>query len=477
MRLTSFHVQHFRNVLDSTLVEVEADITCLVGKNESGKTAMLQALYRLQPVYGEKFDSARQYPRWRQVADRRKGNIDDARPITATFQLEAADKSAVDSVVGTDALIGDTVTIHRTYAGGPYLEFEFDEARAVANVGEQLDLPQDGLQSLDNPATLAALKAGLAKGLAAGLNLAETSPEEGSAVVAVWQSAQASVEAIVGGETSFKNLTINLLWKRTPNFFYFGEYQYLPGNIDLRKFAEKTEQPGASALQTARALLALAETDVDAIQDEDWTARTAELEAVSNDLTAQVAKYWTQNTELQINIAIDKVTEATPQGQTAVARFLKIGVRDARHGFTNSFDDRSTGFRWFFSFLAAFSEFETRQSDDGRPLIVLLDEPALTLHGRAQQDFLRFIQERLAPRAQVIYTTHSPFMVDAGKLERVRIVEDLGPDVGATVTREVLSVNEDSLFPLQGALGYDIAQHLFIGGCPVFRRTSAAARC
>ena len=94
---------------------------------------------------------------------------------------------------------------------------------------------------------------------------------------------------------------------------------------------------------------------------------------------------------------------------------------------------------------------------------MLLDEPALTLHGRAQADFLRFINERLAPDSPVLYTTHSPFMVEAGRLERVRIVEDSGPPTGATATTEVMVADADSLFPLQAALGYDIAQSLFIG--------------
>jgi predicted ATP-dependent endonuclease of OLD family len=185
----------------------------------------------------------------------------------------------------------------------------------------------------------------------------------------------------------------------------------------------------------------------------------AELEAVSIDLTRQVFEYWTQNTDLSVTIDVDKATETTSTGQTAVARYLDVRVRDSRHGYTGNFEQRSSGFRWFFSFLAAFSEFESRP---GR-VVVLLDEPALTLHARAQQDFLRFINERLAPKHQVVYTTHSPFMVETGRLERARIVEDKGPDLGAEVTTEVLATDSDSVFPLQAALGYDIAQTLFVG--------------
>ncbi|MFE9565905.1 hypothetical protein ACFYM0_32890 [Streptomyces sp. NPDC006487] len=54
-------------------------------------------------------------------------------------------------------------------------------------------------------------------------------------------------------------------------------------------------------------------------------------------------------------------------------------------------------------------------------------------------------------------------MVETARLDRVRIVEDRGPAAGAVVTDEVLAVTGDSLFPLQAALGYDIAQSLFVG--------------
>lgn len=96
-------------------------------------------------------------------------------------------------------------------------------------------------------------------------------------------------------------------------------------------------------------------------------------------------------------------------------------------------------------------------------MIVLLDEPALVLHARAQRDFLEFIDDTLAREHQVIYTTHSPFMVDPAHLERVRVVEDMGPDVGARVKAQLMSRDPDTLSPLQGALGYDIAQNIFVG--------------
>ncbi|MDE0695574.1 MAG: AAA family ATPase, partial [Boseongicola sp.] len=103
-------------------------------------------------------------------------------------------------------------------------------------------------------------------------------------------------------------------------------------------------------------------------------------------------------------------------------------------------------------------------------MVLLLDEPGLSLHGKAQADLLRFFEERLAPHHQIIYSTHSPFMVPAAAFDRVRIVEDKVDDrrnrrmpLGTKVREDVLELDPDTLFPLQGALGYEITQSLFVG--------------
>jgi predicted ATP-dependent endonuclease of OLD family len=179
----------------------------------------------------------------------------------------------------------------------------------------------------------------------------------------------------------------DLLQERLPRFFRFTQYSGLPGRIDLQVLNAKSEDgPGSSDMQAARALLKLAGTDLKQLSNEDYELRKSELEAVQIDLTNQVFEYWKQNPDLEVQIDVDKKTINTHQGQQVVARYLDIRLRDQRTGYSNNFSQRSSGFQWFFSFLAAFSEFEEHNAP-----IVLLDEPALTLHGKAQADFLRFI--------------------------------------------------------------------------------------
>lgn len=451
MRLKSVHVQKFRNVLDAQSFELDPQVTALVGKNESGKTAILEAIYRINPVHAAAFDETAHYPRWRLTADRRSGTIDDIPAVRAVFELEAADLAAVEAVFGDGVLTEPTLAVERYYNKKPVYEVKVDAGQAFINVIDAVGTPLALSEMLDGDERLLGnAKKALAALLDPDSDSAWTEEDRTALVDEITRRLDGSNTAGAVGA---------LLQARLPKMFYFSDYETLPGRINVTELSG-SEAPGQSQEQTARALLKLAYTDVSALTDEDFEERTAELEAVSNELTRHVFKYWKQNEDLSIQIVSDKVTEPTGyNGQSAVVRYLDVRVRDARHGFTNNFDQRSNGFKWFFSFLAAFSEFQ----DYEHGVVVLLDEPALTLHGRAQADFLRYIEEELSASTQVIYTTHSPFMVDASQLQRARIVEDKGADVGSVVSKEALTVGEDSLFPLQAALGYDIAQNLFVG--------------
>lgn len=145
-------------------------------------------------------------------------------------------------------------------------------------------------------------------------------------------------------------------------------------------------------------------------------------------------------------------------------------VFDSKHLVSTGLGTRSAGFVWFFSFLAWYSA--VKKKDE--PLVLLLDEPGLSLHGKAQEDLLRYFEAEIVtnPKHQLLYTTHSPFMVDPQHFERVRIVQDKGIDTEAQLPRkedgtkvftDVLEAGPDSLFPLQAAMGYEIYQTLFIG--------------
>jgi hypothetical protein len=147
--------------------------------------------------------------------------------------------------------------------------------------------------------------------------------------------------------------------------------------------------------------------------------------------------------------------------------FLDVRIRNDRHRVTTNFGERSGGFVWFFSFVAAFSELR-----DAEGLILLLDEPGLGLHAAGQADLLRYLDEQLAGGHQLVYTTHSPFMVDAARSHRVRTVEDVEGE-GTRVGEGAAATSRDTVLPLSGALATSLLEGLgagprtlLVGGVP-----------
>ena len=200
-------------------------------------------------------------------------------------------------------------------------------------------------------------------------------------------------------------------------------------------------------------------------QEPTYETFNAKLQAASNNITDQILEYWSQNPDLDVEVRIEEARpgDVAPFNQGTIAR---ARIKNNLHRVDTPFSERSSGFVWFFSFLVKFAQVKNQ----GGQVILLLDEPGLSLHGKAQNDLLRFIDEKLAPSHQVIYSTHSPFMIPSDKLERVRIVEDkVNTDktprraLGTRVSQDALNIDSDTLFPLQGALGYEVAQTLFVG--------------
>ena len=196
-----------------------------------------------------------------------------------------------------------------------------------------------------------------------------------------------------------------------PKFVYFKEYERLPGKVSINQLVQLEQESQLTfELKIFQALLDLVNSSAQEIAE---TGRSEDLimnlEAIENRLTDEIFEYWSQNKHLKVDFRCDmgRPNDPPPFNDGYV---FSTRIRNQRHRASVNFDERSTGFIWFFSFLIWFSQMKANYADK---LIVLLDEPGLTLHGKAQKDLLRYIREKLQPDHHVIYTTHSPFMLDA----------------------------------------------------------------
>lgn len=453
MQLLKVHVTNFRSVDDSEEFSVDP-VTCLVGKNEAGKSAILLALAALNPHSATPavFNKERDYPRrlLTQYEERHKG--EEAVAISTKWRLSAADIDLISSSLGAGVVTSDLVTIDRRYGKNFSVHLDISYAVAIENLYERFGLDDSERSVLSAVTTTSELITVLGK---------LDSPTERHKQLKTYMDKYGSATAQVG----------NLVGAMLPKFMYFSSYDRMDGAIQL----EQTQQliaKGQIDTDANRGTRLFAEfLDYAGVSIDDIAKVTtyetfnARLQAASNNITDQVLEYWTQNPDLSVVVRVEQARSGDPvplnSGTIAWAR-----INNQLHRVDTPFSERSAGFVWFFSFLVKFAQVKNEET----PVVLLLDEPGLSLHGKAQADLLRFFKEKLAPHHQIIYSTHSPFMVPADELASVRIVQDQvemkGPrrvPIGTKVRSDVLTRDPDTLFPLQGALGYEITQSLFVG--------------
>jgi len=454
VRLEAVQVTNFRCVDDSQEFKL-ADVTCLVGKNESGKTTILQALQRLRPYEtgDAKYDKLRDYPRKHlsEYAARHPGREADV--IRTVWKLHRDDMAAVEKVLGPGCLDGDTIEVSKTYEqDGTGWTVKIDLPKIVKFLLDQCGVNAEERDKLAALGSLERIRADLAA-RAGGL-------------IAPLQTLKGRLESFP--EHSASQAAIDTLSLRMPKFLYFSNYDRMSGDVSIDKLRQDIAQNSVSeGDRVFQAFLEFAGTTLDDLAGitrfEDLRAR---VESASIRITRQIFEYWSQNKHLKVNFTIDAGRTGDPPPFNA-GTIMRARVYNQLHEMTVPFSDRSAGFVWFFSFLVLFSQVKKQHGN----VIILLDEPGLNLHAKAQGDLLRYFKEKLRPEHQVIYTTHSPFMVPPDDLASVRTVEDVvhlrGPfefdALGTKVGDDVLSTDRDTLFPLQGALGYEITQSLFVG--------------
>ena len=445
MRLLRARVTNYKSIDDSGCVELD-QVTCLVGKNESGKSAFLQALQKLSPIAGQssEYDPVFEYPK---KAYSRYKAVQKASPATvvrAEFELSDEEVQEIEASFGEGVVISKNVAASKNYQNVRCWDISLDEGAAVAHLISGAGLPLEVKANAEMHATITTLIPYLE-------GLDDQAPSTAAFLAKLSTEFEKGLRYRIANEH---------LGKYIPRFFYFDDYSIMRGSISIQALQKKVAADMLDASdRTFLALLALAGTTLEDLESEsNYERMRAELEAAGIRISDEVFEFWSQNKQLAVEFDL---YPADPQAEPPLnaGTILYVRIKNDRHRVTVPFSERSRGFVWFFSFLAYFSQLE--ESEDSS-LVLLLDEPGLSLHAKAQNDFLRFIDERLAPKHQVIYTTHSPFLIEPSQLGRVRTVMD-ADSKGTVISADVLHTDRDTVHPLQAALGYELAQTLFVG--------------
>ncbi len=409
MKLSKVRIKEFQSIIDSNEFEIN-DITCLVGKNEAGKTAVLKSLYRLNPIIKAegKYDVTDDYPR-REVEDYKQGvengEREAARVVEAVFILDENELTSIQEELGAKSITSPELTLYKGYDNDSFgASLNINSNEALKHLIKNAQLSAEDLATVTKCNSVQEVLTGLEQ-------LEETS--EVKRLKQLFEKIKVR---------NFNGYAYdNYLQEQVPKFLYFDEYYQMRGYENIQALvARQQNETLEPADHPLLGLIRLARLVLDNLIKPQRTQELKNsLEGAGNYLTKQVVKYWSQNKHIQMRFDVRPASPEDPEGLRTGTN-IWADIYDSRHMVTTSVGTRSRGFVWFFSFLAWYSQIKK----DNQKVILLLDEPGLSLHAKAQEDLLRYFEEEIKGEHQLIYSTHSPFMVDPQHFERVRIVQD-----------------------------------------------------
>ncbi len=256
----------------------------------------------------------------------------------------------------------------------------------------------------------------------------------------------------------FKNKFLKKLYARAPNFILFKSFEdILPDKIPFDQL-EKNEW--------IKDLSSISDLDIKTITGSDSAAKETHRDEINLTLNKGYQEFWKQD-EAKLHVSWENP-------------MLHFWIKE--HGEFFSPSIRSKGKQWHLAFyikVTARSEdtvpniilFDepglflhanyikmTERSEDTVPNIILIDEPGMFLHAKAQKDILKKL-ESVSKKRQIIFSTHSPYLLQANKLDRIRLVHKTENE-GTTITNQVHAApkaDKETLTPILTAIGLDMS--------------------
>lgn len=405
-KLLKFRVQNFKSIQDSGWIEV-GNCSCLVGINEAGKTNLLLALWKLNPANNEPIVPLSDYPRKKFVDyEETKG---EEIFIEAVFEFGEDLTKEIRKHLGNSEELYKQIEVSRDFAGNHYVQFLAEELKDIEITDEVQELIVDAMPSF------------------------------------VYYSDYGNLDSEIYLPHVIANFGRNDLGERerakSRSLKVLFEFVKLKPQEILELGRETYSHPNHGSPN---------ETQI-AQEREQKKKREILLQSASNKLTEDFKEWWKQG-NYRFRFQAD-------------GNHFRIWVSDNVRTEEIELEGRSRGLQWFFSFFLVFL---VESKDSHSNCILLLDEPGISLHPIAQFDLIQFFNS-LAGENQLLYTTHSPFLVNPDNLADVKavFVDEKGLSSVSADLRKNDKVAEKSIYPVHAAIGLTVSDTLFLGCQPI----------
>ena len=475
MQLKAFRVQKFRNIEDSGEVELPDALTCVVGKNQSGKSALLRALHKFNPHLPAPYDMRRDWPRGQRTKRNKEQVVCEVR-----FTLSPEELKKLGEIAGQE-LSGADVVVTKDYEGNFKIQLPKDSGlfpgalppNSIDVICQNLPEPTHpvnrNFQAVASKCTLEAkqyAKEGrfeelnqvraqhveeLQKELTDG-NIERQRANENQFIEDYKTKLTEVKDKLVAKRTKHQKAQDYII-SQLPTFIYMDDYKTFQGSANLEGLKERRnnkEWALSEEDETFLMILKLGGLDLDELikQGESDNQdvihdRQVDLQDSATTLTNGVAGRWGQN-EYQVQFRAD--------GQVF---FTEIEETNKNIGMI-PLEEQSKGFQWFFSFDLHFMH-DSEGTFEG--CVLLLDEPGLHLHPGGQKDLLERL-DAYAKKNKLIYTTHLPFLVDLREPKRIKVIKQT--ERGAIVSDDLGGTQTDERLTLQAALGMSANQSCLV---------------
>lgn len=517
--LDRFKVINFRSIEESDWIEVSEN-SCLVGTNEAGKTNLLIALWKLKPANDEPIIPLNDFPR-NLYSKYKIDNHSTDIFIKADFILNDKLSNEIAKELKCDFEQVKRVLIERSYDGKYYIKFPYSEVKNFSTdrihsifddfkrniesedffIKESEDNREIILNYIENE------KSKYVEDFFSKSQVEETIVITNKLIndnfsrkknipdfikTSILDKLSFFIKAFNAEPINSTEEIREKVLKELPKFVYYSDYGNLDSEIFLPRVIEdlKRDDLTESARAKVRTLdvlfkyVGLSPTEIyelgndritvvkkldsynrvvseeeENLSDEEvqsWSEKKKErgvlLRSAATELTTNFKKWWLQG---------DYIFDFQADGN-----HFRINVSDKLRPEQIELEGRSRGLQWFFSFFLVFLV-ETKEEHDNT--ILLLDEPGLSLHPIAQYDLAKFFK-KLSEENQLVYTSHSPFLVDMDNLANVKAVY-VDSVSGRTKVSSNLRYNETdaekSIYPVHAALGLTVSDTLLLGCKPI----------